>query len=104
MSNPTLTRDSTTRPSNPTREHSSNPATQQSQITLDDSNTDIAAAVSSELARQASLLPPINIAPQGYPSHTRSTWVRPPTDSPMPMDMQTDQASSSVTHPPPEEM
>ncbi|KIM71326.1 hypothetical protein PILCRDRAFT_17166 [Piloderma croceum F 1598] len=78
MSNPALTKGSTTRSSNPTRNHSSNPTTQQSQITLDDVNTGIAAAASSELARQAPLLPPINIASQGYSLPTSSVIHPPP--------------------------
>jgi hypothetical protein len=101
MSNLALTKDSVTRSSNPTRNQSSNPTTQQSQITLDDVNASVAAAASSELARQAPLLPPINIAPQGYPTRTRSTRARPTTDSPTAMDTQIDHVSSPVIHPPP---
>jgi len=101
MSTPALTKDSATRPSKPTRNQSSNPTIQQSQITLDDVNASIAAAASSDLAQQAPLLPPINIAPQGYPTRTRSTRARPTTDSPTAMDTQINQASSPTIHPPP---
>jgi hypothetical protein len=62
--------------------HPSVPASHRSQTVIQDLEAELAAGTSSNVARQAALLPPINISDHGHITRARSTRARPLTDSP----------------------
>ena len=61
---------------------SSNQPPHQSRVVIQDLEAELAAGTSSNVARQAALLPPINISDHGHTTRARSTRARPLTDSP----------------------